>query len=268
MGLRKLLLVHILVILVSRSNAELYSIEIPKNITLTMKIIKLELESTKNELLTTIDDLEQRSGISDITNHLIEFQSNVKQILSGNQLIQVETYLSNASTSINNWYKNILTISEGLKVAINELTIVDFDSFPSDDIIEIKKNLQSRLEDTVVKLYTYNTIIHEKLIQSSMTELTQFIKMMNSIQQMFDHNDTQVSVSILPNRIIALSSFLHIRRYFNERMNLISPQFFKLTSIMTESYLGFITPMVSLLIGILNQCPDCLNSNTTVNLNS
>ncbi|CAF1560517.1 unnamed protein product, partial [Adineta ricciae] len=138
-----------------------------------MKIIKLELESTKNELLTTIDDLEQRSGISDITNHLIEFQSNVKQILSGNQLIQVETYLSNASTSINNWYKNILTISEGLKVAINELTIVDFDSFPSDDIIEIKKNLQSRLEDTVVKLYTYNTIIHEKLIQSSMTELTQ-----------------------------------------------------------------------------------------------
>ena len=116
-----------------------------------MKIIRLELESTKNELLTTIDDLEQRIGISDITNHLIEFQSNVKQILSGSQLIEIETYLSNASTSIHNLHKNILTISEGLKIAVNDLAIADFDSFPSDDITGINKNLQSRLDDATVR---------------------------------------------------------------------------------------------------------------------
>ncbi|UJR13299.1 hypothetical protein I4U23_000317 [Adineta vaga] len=260
-----LLAIYSLLLAISVSNAQSPLVNIQKKITLTSKIFKLELESTKNDLLTIINDLEQRMGINEITDHLKQFQSNIKQVFNDYQLTQIDTSMSNELTHINNIQYIVMTASEGLKIALNELTstISDFDLLSSDNINDINNNLKSKFQNAFMILFAFHTMINEKLVDLVFVEAMKFDEIMNVTRHAFEHDDTQTSSQILQNKIIALNDLVTIQYSFNQLMNSIRPSMFNFMSTTMETYSGLLDSIIPLFSEILiqtNQCPDCLNT--------
>lgn len=134
----------ILPILISLNNAETVLDTIKTNITLTTKIIKLDLEGTKNDLRTTINNLEQQIDINDITKLLNTLPSKLQEILTANQLTTINAAISDALNIINAIRNAVLDASTLLKNTIDDLagTIARLNSLSS---------LESILQDASVR---------------------------------------------------------------------------------------------------------------------
>ena len=152
-----------LFILIHLNNAQISLDAIQNNITLTVKIIKLDLESTINDLSTTVNALESQVNMDDITQLVNDLQPKLQQILITNQLtafVTSDQTILGALYSINGIRLILSSTLVLLKGIVNDLTngIANLDSISSNssnDLVVTTNNLQSVLRDTLVMKYFF-----------------------------------------------------------------------------------------------------------------
>ncbi len=156
-------MIFLLFTLIHLNNAQISLDAIKNNITLTVKIIKLDLESTINDILTTVNALESRVNMDDITKLVNDLQPKLQQILPTNQLATFDTSDSailGALFSINGIRLVLSNTLVLLKEIANDLTnaIANLDSISStssNDLVATTYNLQSALQDALVMKYFF-----------------------------------------------------------------------------------------------------------------
>jgi hypothetical protein len=145
------------------NNVETPLDSIKQNITVTAKIIQLNLESTKNDIVTTTHNLQDLIPVDNTVKIFESVQSILQQISTANQSTIITTVnkpLSDVLDAIKTIQSAVLNALPLLNNTVDDLTntIVNLNSLSSvssGELTGIANKLQSALNDTSVNEYIF-----------------------------------------------------------------------------------------------------------------